>query len=449
MNMPLESAKYKILFLGFPSSGHVNPTLNLIKALVSRGHDVIYYADEKYRPKITSTGAVFRAYPFELDPGEDDTGHRNETDFIEALLKMGLGLMELTTRLMTMILEQIQTEKPDCIMHDSFAYWGKQIACLLKIPAVSSITVAPVTPDVIDRRPEATLQYVLRTTREDLQKKYQVNSPREIVDKLSFYVREKYGLGDDFHFFDLFISGGDLNLVYTSRFFQFESDCFDERYKFIGPSFVSTAQTGDFPFHLPDEKPLLYISMGTVFNRRLSFYQKCIDLFGDDEYQVVMTIGDKIAVGDLGTIPSNFIARNFVPQLSILARASVFITHGGANSVHESIVYEVPMVVVPQAADQFILAGQVEKFGAGISLDPHRIEDEPQLLKNAVKKIISDPLYRRNCSTIKQSFQSCGGVTQAVDEITWYIHASKVKLSPAVPEQKVNKQAIKEIKFDF
>jgi MGT family glycosyltransferase len=77
----------------------------------------------------------------------------------------------------------------------------------------------------------------------------------------------------------------------------------------------------------------------------------------------------------LGDIPANCLVQQFVPQLEILQRASLFITHGGMNSVNEAHSYNVPLVIVPQTADQHLIAKRVEKLGAGKQLFTQGLTD--------------------------------------------------------------------------
>ena len=81
-----------------------------------------------------------------------------------------------------------------------------------------------------------------------------------------------------------------------------------------------------------------------------------------------MSIGEKAQISDLGEIPKNFIVKNYVPQTEVLKYTKLFITHGGMNSTHEGLYYGIPLIVIPQSADQPIIAGQVANIGAGIKL---------------------------------------------------------------------------------
>jgi hypothetical protein len=69
-----------------------------------------------------------------------------------------------------------------------------------------------------------------------------------------------------------------------------------------------------------------------LFTNHLAFFRACVEAFAESRYQVVMSIGNNVSLDDPGPIPANFIARKFVPQLEILQRANLFITHGGMNS---------------------------------------------------------------------------------------------------------------------
>lgn len=70
--------------------------------------------------------------------------------------------------------------------------------------------------------------------------------------------------------------------------------------------------------------------------------------FRDMPYQGVMSVGRGTNIESLGPIPQNFIVRPYVPQPDLLARTSVFISHGGMGGISEAMIYGVPMLLLPK-----------------------------------------------------------------------------------------------------
>ncbi|MEH7501846.1 nucleotide disphospho-sugar-binding domain-containing protein, partial [Neobacillus drentensis] len=93
----------------------------------------------------------------------------------------------------------------------------------------------------------------------------------------------------------------------------------------------------------------------------------------------------------------------------------LFITHGGMNSTNEGLYYGVPLIVIPQSADQPIIAGQVANIGAGIKLKMHGLTANQ--LREAVGHVLNDPSFHKAVSNIRESIQKSGGYHQAVDEV--------------------------------
>jgi MGT family glycosyltransferase len=150
-----------------------------------------------------------------------------------------------------------------------------------------------------------------------------------------------------------------LNIVYTSRCMQPCGETFDDRFRFIGPSFSVRAEGGDFDWTAVNNPVLIYISLGTLFNGDAGFYRKCLEAFRDVDCQAILSVGGNVAPEALGAPPPNVIVRSHVPQIEVLRRATVFITHGGMNSVSESLSCGVPMVLVPQMSEQELVSGRV------------------------------------------------------------------------------------------
>lgn len=143
------------------------------------------------------------------------------------------------------------------------------------------------------------------------------------------------------------------------RSFQPYAESFSEHYAFVGPSVFSKM--------LPEkekERPLIYISMGAVINDRPDFYTKCIDALKDLNADVVISCGNAVDREKLGKLPENVQVYAYVDQLAVLAKADVFITHCGMNSVSESLYMAAPMVLYPQTGEQQAVARRAAEIGA-------------------------------------------------------------------------------------
>jgi MGT family glycosyltransferase len=125
--------------------------------------------------------------------------------------------------------------------------------------------------------------------------------------------------------------------------------------------------------------------------------------------------------------PANCIVREWVPQVEILRRASAFVTHGGMNSVQEALYYGVPMVLVPQAADQFWISTRTAELGAGVTLDSSWLK--PGAIRASVTAVLSGGGYAAAAARIAQSLHNAGGHTKAADEIQRLLRYERVRLN--------------------
>lgn len=141
--------------------------------------------------------------------------------------------------------------------------------------------------------------------------------------------------------------------------------------------------------------------------------------FENSEHTIVISIGNKTKISDLGEIPKNFIVKNYVPQTELLTYTKLFITHGGMNSVHEGLYNGIPLVVIPQSADQPAIAKQVESLGAGVQL--HMNELTVEKLRESVELVLNNPSYKEAALNLKESFRTSGGYKEAVDEIFTFV----------------------------
>ena len=130
---------------------------------------------------------------------------------------------------------------------------------------------------------------------------------------------------------------------------------------------------------------------------------------------MVMAVGDKLAIESIGPLPPGVIVRPFVPQTRVLQRASLFVTHSGANSVHEGLYCDLPLLLVPQQLEQAMIAARVEQLGAGLVLRPKRVTAER--LATLADELLDEPGYRANAARIGASLRKAGGVVRAAQAI--------------------------------
>ncbi|MCG7407273.1 hypothetical protein MH117_07565 [Paenibacillus sp. ACRRX] len=406
----------KVLYFSVDLHGHVNPTLGLIHKLVESGEEVIYYASNQFQGKVEQTGAQFRSYEGTVGFATHD-GHG-----IDTFLVFADFILSRTEAVLERFYDEIAAWKPDYIIHDAFCYWGKVCAERLGVPGISLCANFPYIDEMADLDPDFFVEHVLRASNDPLYQKFKGSSIlyRKLLDKMSMLISKKYGLLHVNVINDIFCSKQPLNLIFSSRFFQLHEEAFDDSYLFLGYPIFPRAEAVEFPFERLDGRPLIYLAFGTIYNQLIDTYKACFEAFADSDCQVIMSVGHQVALTELGHIPDNFIVRPYVPQLQILERADVFITHGGANSIYESIAHGVPMVVVPQVFDEFMGAMMVDRVGAGLYVTDR--EPTAVMLQQAVERVLGDDCYRTNCLDVKRRFDEAGGLAAAVERIFQYVN---------------------------
>lgn len=391
----------KVLFFNLPAHGHINPTLPVVAELARRGEHTIYYASEAFRPAIEQAGATFRGI---------DAFFNERTPVDENLVRFGYTLIRATQEIIPAILSEVTAEQPDYILYDSLCVWGKCIAQILQVPAVASVTSlarprSSLHPKVLASLPAA-MPYLIRMF---LEGRKELTKFRAISTQL----HETYHIPMP-NLAEVYNNLAELNIVYTTKQLQLYPNSFDESFRFVGPSIGLHVEAPPFPFDELGDGPVIYIALGTIFNDKGEFYRLCCEAFADVDYRVVMSVGNRTDMSQLGAVPGNFIVKPFVPQLQLLQRAALFITHCGMNSVSEGLWAGVPLLMIPQAADQFFVGRRVQRLGAGKMLRKTKLN--AHRLRKAAQEVLAQPAFQQVSANIGASFRRAGGPTLAVDE---------------------------------
>ncbi|MEO3405602.1 macrolide family glycosyltransferase [Mucilaginibacter sp. CAU 1740] len=378
-----------VLFLSAPAHGNVNPTLGLVAELVKQGEQVIYFTSETFKKAVEATGATYAPYVIDMDIFKPLVpGHPRPLP----------GVIAQAEHVVADILEYIKNIRIDYLIHSMGFPFASIIRQILKVPTISSLAVFAGL-DQMEKR---------INSGENFMGSAEMDAAYEPVARS---IEKRYGIQMPERPLQLLMNRGDLNIVYTSRYFAPESTFFDDSFIFVGPPIYDRGQQMDFPFDLLEGKDVIYISLGTVFsNFDKSIYQIFFDAFKNSPYLVVMAAHQV----DLAEVPDNFIVRDYVPQRELLRFTKVAITHAGMNSMSDLIDQHVPFVSIPLGADQPLLAARANELGATVVLDHKQLTAEE--LREAVTEVTKSS-YRENLVKIDQSFREAGGYPKAVDAI--------------------------------
>lgn len=172
---------------------------------------------------------------------------------------------------------------------------------------------------------------------------------------------------------DAFAERGDLLL------FNYPEDLHDPdrtkllpRHTFLGSAVRSEGAGDDVRRWLDsgDPRPVVYVSFGSFLSARDDVLARVVDALRTLDVRVALAIGSADRT-ILTALPSDWLVREFLPQVALLEHAAVAITHGGNNSITEALTQGVPMVLLPFSTDQFAGAAAIERAGLGEALDPN------------------------------------------------------------------------------
>ncbi len=382
-----------IVFFCIPAHGHTNPTLEVVRELTARGHQVTYYSYEPFREKITAAGARFiacEAFDAEakLSP---EQGQRIGSDLVLSTRV----LVDTTLALEPAVMKEMEQLRPDCIVSDSMAVWGKAVALKLGIPYICSTTTFAFN--------QHSSKIMKKTARELVSMLFSMGAVNKQIKRLQvagFPVK---------NILDIIASDDNTpSIVYTSPQFQPCSETFNENYTFVGPSIRPAS--GEFE---KKREKLVYVSMGTVNNAMLPLYRNCIEALKNMDCQAVLSVGKDVDIAAFGELPDNVSVYPQVDQIAVLSKADAFLTHCGMNSASEALYFGVPLAMLPQTSEQGGVAARVEQLGAGIRLQ----ETSPKEIQILLETLLNDPQYRENAAKIRAGFRTCSGVRGAADKI--------------------------------
>ena len=210
--------------------------------------------------------------------------------------------------------------------------------------------------------------------------------------------------------------------------FEFPRTTLPQCFHFTGPYHdPASREPVWFPFEKLTGQPLIYASMGTLQNRQQKIFQciaqACVGL----DAQLVISLGGASSPQSLQGLPGEPLVVGYAPQLELLKRTTLTITHAGMNTTLESLSNGVPMVAIPIANDQLGVGARLAWTGAGEVVPLARLS-VPRL-RAAIQRVLTEDSYKKNASRLQEAIRRAGGVSRAADIVEQAISTGKPVLA--------------------
>lgn len=196
-------------------------------------------------------------------------------------------------------------------------------------------------------------------------------------------------------------------------------------FHYIGP-YVGPREPVAFPFEQLTGQPLIYASMGTL-QRLLGIFHKIAAACAEFDVQLVISLGRGIDPQRLSGLPGSPIVATMPPQLELLKRAALTITHGG-STILESLSYGVPLLAVANGNDQPATAARLAWSGAGEFIPLNRLN--VPWLRTAIAAVLTQDSYRHHAARLQREIQEAGGVSRAAEIIEQAVTTRQPVLAP-------------------
>lgn len=384
----------KVAYIPMGAAGHILASLPMVGELVKKGVEVNYFAPEQYKDQVEASGANYLPMPVVAGQDSVDAGDDFLAGIPMVFLGEALGVIDT-------ILPALEADKPDAIIADAVAVAGRLAAWKLNLPLIMMFTSYTANEHfAIDR-----FWPVYPDT----------NPARAKALEVARGLQEKFG-GPLLTCTEIFEGIGDYNIVTQPKSFHPAGETFDdEKFFFAGAQIAPRADSGAWQ-PPANGKPLLYTSLGSLFNNWPEFYRMLFPVVKDLDINVLCSIGKALKPEDLGEIPENVQVMAFTPQLEVLKHTDYFFTHAGTGSAMEALYFGVPCFCIPQMDEQMFTAGRMVELGvACASLTKPEVTREA--LQENLKRLIEDDSFKKNAQAMAEEMHAKGGCERAAQAV--------------------------------
>src|SRR5215467_10297594 len=418
MRSEFPEAIMRIGFLSLPVPGHLNPMTTLARKLQSRGHDVVFISLADVAPFVEAAGLPFVACSEAAYPaGSLGTLVRRLSELSgEQALHFTINAMMkgYTASLFESLPGTLSMAGVDAIVLDQYQPYVELIPMHLRMPFVHVSNALHVdytgrTPICFVDWPYGTGDNALARNVEGIRRARLLLEP--VTATAQTYAR-KVGLPVDWNNPHSTLSPLAW-ITQCPREFDFGQPPDFPQFHYAGPFHDGRGRMEfDFPWQQLTGEPIVYASMGTLQNGLIDIFRSITQAaIGLKELQFVLAVGGQLDPKQLGTVPANVMVVNHAPQIEILKRSSLCITHAGLNTALESLANGVPMLALPITNDQPGVAARIanKKVGVVISAD----QASPGNFVTAIKRVRGDSKFGDNAQRMQEAIRSTDGLSIA------------------------------------
>jgi MGT family glycosyltransferase len=412
----------KIGFVSMPLSGHLNPMTALARRVQSCGNEVVFIGVPDVEPFARAAGLNFVPFCEEEYPAGSITNLYDPVSKLHGLEVTRWSIRERSCGLFSAaskhLPQKLAETGVDALVIDTIHTFLELVPMSLGMPYVQvwnvlNIDLSGATPPCFFSWPHENTPEALTRNLEGVKAAGELFTP---VIPLAVSYAEKVGLKIDWS--DFAATTSKLAVItQTPKEFDFPGIPWPAQFHYTGPFHdMEGREPIAFPWEKLTGKPLVYASMGTLVNGLEHVYKTILQATGQlSGIQVVLSVGKNVKFDDLGVIPSNVIVVRTAPQIELLKRAALCITHAGLNTALESLGQGVPMVAIPVGYDQPGVAARIAHHGVGEFLE---IEDlTVERLQGLIQKFLYNPSYRDKARWFQKVITQTSGLDVAADVI--------------------------------
>jgi zeaxanthin glucosyltransferase len=424
----------RIGFVSLPMSGHLNPMTALARKLQSRGHEVQYFGVPDIEPDIRAAGLTFVSYGEQEYPPGSLSKLWSPLAYLHGLEVMRYTVEEAFPALIETAFRHLPGKLVeagiDALVIDTTYFFVQLIPMRLDMPFVQIWNVLP--RDASGTTPPSSFSWRLESTPETLARNKEglrlIGVLLAPVLPIARAYAERVGLEIDWK--NPSSSGSKLAVIaQTPKEFDYPGIPLSPVFHYTGPFHEDDGRESiPFAWERLNGKPLVYASLGTLVNGLLQIHKAILGAAERlPEVQFVFSIGRNIDPETLGPIPLNMIVVATAPQIELLKRAALCITHAGLNTTLESLSQGVPMIAIPIGYDQPGVAARIAYHGVGEFVEVGELSADG--LTHLIEDVLSNPSYRDR----SRYFQRAIAETRGLDLAAEIVEEAFQKTSGAIP----------------